>query len=499
MAAIKLIITDVGRAEVLNAAQNGFAPVTIAEVGYGSSKYTASHSQTSLQQEFLRLSTISGGAISPSQIHVTARDSSHVTEYSVYEVGVYLSTGTLFAVYSQTTAIIEKAAPTEIQLAVDIELTGDVTPDMITFGDTNFFLNSATEDVEGTVQLATSAEVVAGTDATKAVTPKGVKAAIDAVDLSEYAQQGVLPTDSLASKDAGLYSTLTGGTARLYAVLPTLTSGGQTQRIALSLVDEDDQGSQVAKLISSTDNWATVTPTLTFLTRSAGDDYYTQRANNLQDLDDHAAARSNLGVARATQAEAEAGALDNVTMSPLRTKEAIEAQRPFATQAEATALTGETQIMSPLRVKDGVLAMRASPGEAAAGTSNTVLMTPSRTALYVNSIPERITYAGETTTGAVVEYADGRYEEWGWTSASAPTPASGEIVKQIELNQNIETSRFTIQVTPRHNPHARIVKSTALISQRYVDITLSKPMDGDGDASVTFQWHVSGYWKAPTP
>lgn len=498
--AITLVITDVGRAEVINAAQNGFAPVEITQVGFGVGKYTADPTQTALQDEFKRLSTISGGAISPTAIHVTARDSGP-DAYSVFELGVYLASGTLFAVYSQNTPIIDKAGASVALLAIDIELTGDVTPEMVTFGDTNFQLNSATETSEGLVQLATVAEVVAGTDATKAVTPKGVKAAVDAVDLSEYARAEVLPTDSLASKDAGLYSTLTGGAARLYAVLPSLTNGGQTQRIALSLIDEDDQGSQVAKLLSSTDDWATVTPTLTFLTRSAGDDYYTSRANNLQDLDDHAAARSNLGVARATQAEAEAGALDNVTMSPLRTMQAIDqrvptligSQRPWATQAEAEAQASTDTVISPLRARQSVLSMMAPPS-APVSTSLTTIMSPRTTVLAVDQLrPDYIEYSGATLFGGWIEYSNGRYEEWGTRTIGVPSGGPTEpMTIQIELNTNVKASKRSYSVTPRLNPHARVVTEIQAVGEKHINITFSPPLVGDGNTFINFDWRIIG-------
>lgn len=492
--AITLVITDVGRAEVINAAQNGFAPVEITQVGFGIGKYSATPTQTALEDEFKRLSTIAGGAISPTQLHVTAKDGETPAGYSVFEIGLYLQSGTLFAVYSQLTPIIDKAATSDALLAIDIELTGDVTPDMVTFGDTNFYLNSATEEAEGTVQLATSAEVVAGTDATKAATSAGVKAAIDAMDLSEYARAEVLPTDSLASKDAGLYSTLTGGGAKLYAVLPPLTLGGQTQRIALSLVDEDDQGSQVAKLLTSTDNWATANGTISYLTRSAGDDYYTRRANNLHDLDDHAAARSNLGVARATQAQAEAGALDDVTMSPLRTKQALAAQMPWATQAEAEAQTSEDTVVSPLRARQSVLSMMA-PTSAPVSLSTTTLMSPRTTVLAVDELrPDYIEYKGTTATGGWVEYADGLYEEWGKATVGVPAGGGSEpMTTQIELSTTVIAAQRAHAVTATDNPHARVVTQITPSGSQLIDITFSPPLVGDGNSSISFDWRVIGY------
>lgn len=60
MAVINILITDAGLAEVINAEQNGTAPVVLTEVGLGTGQYTPSADQTALKSEFKRLSTIAG-------------------------------------------------------------------------------------------------------------------------------------------------------------------------------------------------------------------------------------------------------------------------------------------------------------------------------------------------------------------------------------------------------------------------------------------------------
>ena len=95
--------------------------------------------------------------------------------YSVSEFGLYTDSGTLFAVYSQTSgAFFDKAAESILLLAADIKLT-TLDAASLTFGDLTFVNPPATETVMGVVELATNAEVQAGTDTERAVTPAGLR------------------------------------------------------------------------------------------------------------------------------------------------------------------------------------------------------------------------------------------------------------------------------------------------------------------------------------
>ena len=174
MANISIVITDAGLAEIVNADQTGTAPIVLTEVGLGTGQYTASPSQTALTGEFKRLDAVAGGAIGDNALHLSVQDDGNDT-YTVYELGVYTASGTLFAVYSQPVPIIQKAAAAHMLLALDMVLT-NVDPDSVTVGDTNFQLNSATTTRQGIIELANADEVIAGTDATRAVTPATLKA-----------------------------------------------------------------------------------------------------------------------------------------------------------------------------------------------------------------------------------------------------------------------------------------------------------------------------------
>ena len=164
-----IVITSAGLAEIINAEHNGTAPVLIKSIGYGTGQYKATASQTKLQKEFKRLTSLSGGAVGDQTIHITSLDSS-ADSYTVYEIGLFTDKGTLFAVYSQTIPILQKASQSQSLLAVDIIASAfDATS--IVFGDTNFHNPPATTSTVGVVELATDAEVSAGTDASRVVTP----------------------------------------------------------------------------------------------------------------------------------------------------------------------------------------------------------------------------------------------------------------------------------------------------------------------------------------
>ena len=174
------VITNAGLAEIVNAENNGTAPVVLSKVGIGTGKYTATADRTALAAEFKQFSTIKGGNIGDNIININVEDTSTET-YSVYEIGIYTDSGTLFAVCSHTSPLIEKASVSKMMIAIDIVLT-NVNPDSITLGDANFLLNSATTEEQGIIELATEAEAKAGTDTHRAITPKTLDVTIEAHD-----------------------------------------------------------------------------------------------------------------------------------------------------------------------------------------------------------------------------------------------------------------------------------------------------------------------------
>ena len=174
MSASSMLITDAGIAEVINAEKNGTAPVVLTHVGLGTGQYEPTSELKVLTAEFKRLTTISGGAVGDNRIHVSVNDASN-DAYTVYEVGIFTASGTLFAVASRKIPIIQKAAVSEAYLSIDFDVN-NLAPDSVTIGDTNFQLNGATSEKRGIVELATAAETIAGRDGSRVVTPAGLNA-----------------------------------------------------------------------------------------------------------------------------------------------------------------------------------------------------------------------------------------------------------------------------------------------------------------------------------
>jgi len=92
----------------------------------------------------------------------------------------------------------------------------------------------------------------------------------------------------------------------------------------------------------------------------------------------------------ATQAEAQTGTVNNKVMSPLRTKEAIDYQRPYSTKAEAEAGTNNTKMMTPLRVKEAIMALSPPPDLSSYATItyvNTQINARAKKPIILTSVP----------------------------------------------------------------------------------------------------------------
>lgn len=176
MNAIGMIITNAGFEAIVNAEASGTAPVRLTGVGLGRGQYQASPEQTGLVDEFHRLSTVWGGVTDSGIIHVSAIDDMP-HDYEVFEVGIFTESGVLFAVYSQTTPIMQKVADSDAMLAFDCALT-NANPESVTLGDTNFALAPADKNRAGVVELATAEEVFDATDDLRAITPAALLGAV---------------------------------------------------------------------------------------------------------------------------------------------------------------------------------------------------------------------------------------------------------------------------------------------------------------------------------
>lgn len=215
MNALGMIITNAGFAEIVNAEASGTAPVRLTGVGLGRGQYQASPEQTGLVDEFYRLSTVWGGVTDSGIIHVSAIDDMP-HDYEVFEVGIFTDTGVLFAVYSQTTPIMQKVADSDAMLAFDCVLT-NANPESVTLGDTNFALAPADKNRAGVVELATAEEVLAATDDLRAITPAALLGAVPGGRPTEQTGWQRLPSGLIIQWGHAMIAANTGTTV----VLPT--------------------------------------------------------------------------------------------------------------------------------------------------------------------------------------------------------------------------------------------------------------------------------------
>ncbi len=221
--AFDIIITTAGRAALVNAANTGTLPVQITQIGVSSTAIAANPAMVALTGELKRLSTISGEVVADDTIHVTLRDES-ADAYGLRSVGLYLSDGTLFALYGQVTPILEKTPASVALLAIDI-IFADISAASISFGDTDFTNPPATETVQGVAEIATQAEVNSGTDNTRIVTPLRL-----AQRLAPITQSIANETTARNSQIAAETSARQSGDANLAALITALTNRSITGR-----------------------------------------------------------------------------------------------------------------------------------------------------------------------------------------------------------------------------------------------------------------------------
>lgn len=170
MATLNLIITTAGQAALAQAGSLG--PVVISKVAVGSGTWTTppTPSATALLSEIKQLDPSGSETPSAGLIHITATDGT-ADAYNVYEIGIYTSTGILFAIAGGTTLFLTKATGSSALFSVDLAIT-NVPSGSLTIGDTGFSYPPATETALGVAEIATTVEVMAGLDDTRIVTPK---------------------------------------------------------------------------------------------------------------------------------------------------------------------------------------------------------------------------------------------------------------------------------------------------------------------------------------
>lgn len=239
--AVTFRITDAGWAAWL-AAEAGAASITISHVAFGDNGHAIDDEATALVNERARVGAAGGQSIGPQQIHLTAIEDSAL-DYAIREIGLFLSTGELFAQWSDVSEVAgNKSASLPYVLTIDLALD-DIADGGVTIEETEISFPPATESLAGRIEIATTAEVLTGTDAVRAVTPATL-AARTATD----ERAGLVELASNTETQTGADNARAVTPASLASLTATLTRRGLVE-----LATESE-------VLTGTDNARAVTP-----------------------------------------------------------------------------------------------------------------------------------------------------------------------------------------------------------------------------------------------
>ena len=125
-----LTVTQVGLNKAVQASDGGIN-LRITHVGLGTVGYTPNKNMTALKNEITRVLISGGENVASNQVHLTALFDDD-TEITAYEIGFYLSDGTLFAVDSDPdNVLVYKHKSAKVIEAFDLILDA-VPPNSIT-------------------------------------------------------------------------------------------------------------------------------------------------------------------------------------------------------------------------------------------------------------------------------------------------------------------------------------------------------------------------------
>lgn len=125
-----LTVTQAGLNKAVQASSGGVS-LQITHVGLGTAGYVPNKNMTALRNEVSRVQISGGANAAGNQVHLTALFDSD-KEITAYEVGFYLSDGTLFAVDSDPDdVLVYKHQSAKVIEAFDLILDA-VPPDSIT-------------------------------------------------------------------------------------------------------------------------------------------------------------------------------------------------------------------------------------------------------------------------------------------------------------------------------------------------------------------------------
>ncbi|MDN7970397.1 phage tail protein [Burkholderia multivorans] len=227
MAGNLINITDAGRAALVAASNTGTVARRVTEVGLGTAAFTFDKGMKTMPAERKRVTTFGGENVAPDTVHVVIQDDTD-DQYSLFAYGLYLDNGVLFGVYVQDTPILEKSPAAMMLLASDIVFKS-IDASQLQFGPATFLNPPATTDRKGVVELATTEEVAAGTDATRAVTPATLKPRLDAkANLS-----GADFTGRISTRDVLHLASAPGGTGAILSAGNGDGASASTTNVAL--------------------------------------------------------------------------------------------------------------------------------------------------------------------------------------------------------------------------------------------------------------------------
>jgi microcystin-dependent protein len=185
-------ITDAGREALVASGNDGTAAHKVAEIGLAVAPFVADKELLALPSELKRITTFGGANVAADTIHVTLKDDT-ADQYTLYGFGLYLENGVLLAVYCQPEPILEKSPAAILLLAADLQFA-TIDAAQLVFGETSFLNPPASTDRLGVIELATQAEVDAGSDDTRAVTPKTAATRYAALSGAIFAGPVQVPT-----------------------------------------------------------------------------------------------------------------------------------------------------------------------------------------------------------------------------------------------------------------------------------------------------------------
>lgn len=203
---LNIVVTNAGRAAIVNAQNTGTAPITITQIGLSQTAVVPLATDTVLAGEFKRIAGVAGEVVADDTIHLTMTDDS-ADAYTLRSIGLYLADGTLFAIYGQAGAVLEKTISSIAALSVDV-IFADISAAALTFGNANFTNPPATTERQGVIEIATTAEAQAGIDALRALTPAAAKAAILGWLIAQDGAGSGLDADLLDGQDGSYYTNI---------------------------------------------------------------------------------------------------------------------------------------------------------------------------------------------------------------------------------------------------------------------------------------------------